>query len=401
MITFKVYDRQGKEVARIERHVTQSRETLPPTGGSTGTAAIVKEIKLDVSHLGTPRKVTLIPESTTLPWSQEYTFYHPGDTDYIRLPLYQNSRPIEVIKISKCWQPKGTEIKLTVAVDKLSHFTIKGMIGDSPIIDLAVELPEDQALPSDEEVRALNLAFQNAIVYLPGGKRAVIEAQYRRAKQSYEAALKRKDQQQAIHEFEQMEDLVASISHSASSLEPPKEKFDELVSTCHELNRDVRQSSYNLEQPYDYKEMAKTIEAQQVQGDRAFEARDQPTYSDAIEMLESIHNHLISLYLKAIKFIDRRTETEKAIDYLQFATQEAAKLEQRAARSGSKEQLDEIRQIKQELHHLEQNVSHNPQDAEFRVNQTRRKLEQINNILASSQNQSDIKGLVEDWKDGR
>ena len=149
--------------------------------------------------------------------------------------------------------------------------TVKGKVGDTTF-DAAVEPPPDRSMPTTEEVENLERAFREAVAYLPAGKKNVAEVRYKKAKQSFEVAAKRGDEAQAVHDFEEMEELVAEISHAEGPLQPSKEFFNDLVKECHEINQYVAQAAAEAGQPHDHRELEKAIEAQRVQGEKAFAA---------------------------------------------------------------------------------------------------------------------------------
>ncbi|HVB25184.1 MAG TPA: Hsp70 family protein [Ktedonobacteraceae bacterium] len=394
LLTFEFHDSRGTLVAKIDRIITQNMEVQRPTGGSTGTAILSKALFLDINQDGKVERVELLKALDTIPTVRYYTFFHPGDTDYVKLPLYQNRKKIKEIDIKTGLKPQNTPVKLTITIDKLANITVEGNIaGDKFQVD--VQRAADRTIPTAKEVQDLHQQFINAIAYLPTGKRAVAEAQYRRVKLSYEAAIKREDLEQAIHEFEEMEELVAGISQRKQTLQPAKAAFDKLVSECKEYNVQASQLSKHLDQPHDYKEMAKTIEAQRLQGEQSYANENQSMYSDAIEMLQAIQNHLTMLIQRAMSIIDTRSETDKATDYLNYVSREATGVEQSASPLDYERQA-QIKQIRQELDQLKQEIQHNPLEARFKIAQNQARLEQIQNQLASSEIHPDIEGLVKD-----
>ncbi|MGH2510324.1 MAG: hypothetical protein ACRDHZ_23360, partial [Ktedonobacteraceae bacterium] len=224
---------------------------------------------------------------------------------------------------------------------------------------------------------------------------AITEAQYRRAKQSYENALKQVDQDQVTHEFDQMRELADNLGakQQSNALQPPKEEFDTLVQECVKLNTYARQ---HANQPHNAMEMAKTIEEQKQQGERAFAAEDQQTYSDAIQMLESIQGYLYGLLQSVIKEHDTRSETEQIADYIEFVLQQAAIVELRASEQNRVDLKDRLQQVKQKLEEAGQLVESNPNLAWASTRRQNELLEEMKKILnRSGQQYLDLKGLVE------
>ena len=127
LLTFEVFDRDDALVATAGRPVIQNREVQRPTGGSTSTAVLSKAILMEVMREGKAFRRELIPALDTLPTNEDFTFSHPGDTELLRLPLYQHKRKIQEIKVPVASSlPKGTPIDLNINVDELSFYHREG-----------------------------------------------------------------------------------------------------------------------------------------------------------------------------------------------------------------------------------------------------------------------------------
>lgn len=396
LLSFEVYDRTGTLVTTAGRPVSQSKEAIRPTGGSSSTAVLSKAILLEVERAGKPYLKELFPALETLPKNQNFNFSHPGDTELVRLPLYQGKRKIQEIEVLVSSSlPKGTPVELDVQVDELSLITVKGKIGDVQF-DAAVEPPQDRQMPTDEEIQTLNRSFREAVAYLPSGKKAIVEARYKKAKQSFDAAAKRGDKDQAVHDFEEMEELVGDMSRAEGPVQPPKQFLDDLVKECYEINQYTSRAAAEAGKPHDHREVEKAIEAQRVQGEKAFAAGEQKAYSDAIVMLESIRNHVIALAQKVVKIEDTRTDVERAADHVKYADGEAAKVSQLATAQGRKDLDDEIKKIKKQIEGLAREAQKNPGAVQDKVSKLRARLEQIKNVLMGRQTDREKGSLVED-----
>lgn len=396
---FEVYDHTGEHVATLERTINQTREAVRPTGGSTGTAVLSKDIKLDVvTSSGEFDNVILIPALTTLPAKATHPFYYRENP--IRLPLYQDTTPIvEIYVFLKDEPPYGTPLLLEVEINNLSHISVQVYLAQNTYRYLFETelLPIEPTLPVASSVQKLEQAFRAAIAPLPAGQRATQEAQFKRAKQGYEDALKRDETDRAIHGFEQMKKLLADLQSSTkkAALEPEKSEFDALVRNCLNYNRQVAAVSSQLDQPHDYNEMLKIIEMQRAQGEQAFKAGDQDTYTDAVEMLKSIHDYLNSLLSQIRSANDTRTEEEKLSDAIAYYQQQASTLDLLAAQKQRQDLREQIQQIKQQLQEASQIVQQNSYRAREKMSQQYILLEQLQNILGQKKAQN-LNGLVED-----
>ncbi len=379
LLTFEIYNRNKVRIATVGRPISQSKDALRPTGGPTGTASSAKSYYLEVSKAGKASRKELIPAMATLPTSADYTFYHPGNADLLRLPLYQNKRKIQEIKVVVPPKlPKGTPISFTIEVDELSGIHVSGKIkSTNTTFEAALEIPAERSAPTASELQAIDQAFQEAMVALPVDKKGLVQEQYKQAKDSYEQSVRRGDQDHAVHDFEEMEELVANSASDAGPLEPPKDFFDKLVKECQELH-DLLD---HIGQTHKAREIAKAIEAQRLDGEQAFVAGDQILYTDTIVKLNGIRDHLIMLLKQLIDFQDPRTEQEKAADRIGFALEEAGEVEALAKASKRTDILNEITLIKNMLRSTAHEIEKNPIAVQQKASQARTRLEQIRNVL--------------------
>ena len=396
LLSFEVYDRGGALVATAGRPVSQSREAAQrPTGGATSTAVMPKAILLEVSRAGKSYLKELIPALDPLPTRKTFEFNHPGAAETLLFPLYQKRRKIQVIRVPvDASIPKGTPITLDVQVDPLSLITVKGRIGAAEF-DFAVEPPAERGVPGPREVEALDEAFRQAAEYLPAGKRNVAELRWAKVRMAFTAAHERGDDAQAIHEFEEMEEIVASMEQTEAGLQPPREDFDRLVEECVELNRAVARAAAEEGQPHDHRDMEQGIEAQREQGEKAFSDENQQAWGDAFMMLENLRNHLVGLYRKLKQAEDTRTDTEKAADHARHAEGEAAQAAQMAAAQQRQDLQQETQALRRKLAELAREAQKNPRGVQEKIAQVRNRLGQIMNVLlGKSQKAENEEGVL-------
>ena len=386
LLTFEIYSRSGTRIATVGRPISQSKEAARPTGGSTGTATTAKTFYLEINHVGKATRKELIPAMSTLPTSAECQFFHPGGTDHLRLPLYQNKRKIQEILVPvPANLPKGTPIDLHIDVDELSHITVSGSVKDTPITFKAdVEIPPERDVPVETEMQKLDQAFHEVIVSLPPEQKTRIEEQYRLAKSSCEEGMKRGDVQRAIHDFEEMEDLVESSRYEGGPLQPPKDFFDWLVNDCQELGATL----LKVDQSQDSHESVRNLNLLQTRGDQAFANNDQTEYRDTIVKLNAIRDHLITLLVQLINYEDTRSDLERATDSIDYALEQANEADVLAKAARRTDLQSEIGLLRLQLRGLSQEVRRNPAAVLQSVVKIRQRLEQIRNVLIGLLKQS-------------
>jgi molecular chaperone DnaK len=300
LLTLDFFDAQGQLRATAERPAVHDSEA-PVTGGSRADVTCNKAILLEVDRDGRRARKELVAAMTSLPVKSHFSLTHPGNADKVRFALFQKSRPIKSIVVPvPSSTPQGAPIELDLELDAELLITIRGTIG-STAFDAMVEVPPERPLPTEEETASLERQFHEAVQYLSVGDQNVLQARWQRVRDAFTRAREAGDTSQAVHEFEELEEIVGALDEQAGGLEPAKEVFDELAGVCLDLNGYAASGPPGAggaaarEQPHDAREMAKAIEAQREHGERAFRDRDQQAYGEAVRQLEGYRKHLAAI----------------------------------------------------------------------------------------------------------
>lgn len=400
LLTFDLFNSQGTHLATITHSLLQSQEALRPTGGSSGTATLPKTLYLEVSRDGKPYRKELLQALTTLPVSKEDVFYHPGDTTRLRLPLYQQKKVIKEIIIDNLPRlAKGTPVNFTLSVDELAGITIKGKVGGQTF-EARIEPPPERRLPTPDEMLALEKTFQQTVQELPNDKQRSLTAQHKNARESYEAAVQHGNNEQAVHDFEEMEEITASIEQTKTMLEPPLETFETVVSDCFRLNQYIdalQNQRHPIGARHNAAELNKAIHTQRKLGEQAFVKEDQASYANALASLDAIFDHLNHLHYQMTRDLDTRSPSQKADDMARGMLEEIESVSRLAEARGRTDLQDELQLLKNQILAASADIQSNPLLVENRLRQVLAKLLQIKNILQGDSDNSGNGQLVEDY----
>lgn len=391
-LTFEVYDGAGERVATIRRSLSHTRD-LAPNGHDTTPGKLPKAFVLEVNRAGKPYRKELLPALATLPTSADYEFTHPGNTEVVLFPLFQRRRKVKVISVPvPSTTPRGTPIRFNVRVDGLSMITVRGSVGEHTF-DALVTQPPERDMPAPTEVAALQAGFTEAVQYLKPGERAVAEAKWQVTTNSLRAAMNRGDQIQAVHEFEELEEMAEEISRGDTVLEPPKEEFDRLVDDCRELSVVVRDIAAGSGVPYDQQETAASIETQTSHGERAHRNRDQQAYGEAVQMLDGFRRYLLGIY-HGSKHSSGITP-ESVLSAIRELDREAAELVPVAEAKARADLQQELRSIRRRLQDLAEDVHRDTAGTTRKVGQISERLTQIEKILTRKPGDGYLESLPE------
>ncbi|WP_067489633.1 Hsp70 family protein [Actinomadura hibisca] len=378
--SFEILDADDELVATVGRPITHSDDAERRLPGPSNTAISTKAVLLEVSRGGKAFRRELVPALQELPTTAEFSFSHPGDTETVLFPLYQQSKQIQVIKVPvPGTTPRGTPIRFDLHMDRHSFITVRGSVGDHAF-EAAVELPPERELPSAAEVAELDRKLEESAGFLPPGERATFDIKRRMARKALSEALAAGDREQAVHEFEELEELLGRTDASAGALEPPKPEFDSLVADCLELNAWLGDNSADLGRPYDATEMGRAIEAQRVQGEKAHRAADQRSYGEAIRQLQGYLEHMVGLYRRAMP-PSEQSDTQRAAASVGVGLREAAEVARLASGVGRADLRAEAERIAARFQELGTRLEHDPRGVSDKAAGLHHRLAQIKNIL--------------------
>ncbi len=380
--TFEVFDANGRRVATVGRQVTPvAPENVRPMDASGRTNKQAKSLALEIAVNGKSQHEELFPALVDLPATKDFQFRHPGDTELVLLPLYENRKHIRTIEVPvSSTTPRGTPVRLNVHIDELHLITVRGSVA-SATIDAVLERPMDRTMPTPEEVRDLESRFREAAQFLQPGTRNLAEVRWTQAKRGFDAAITIGDEPQAVHDFEEMEEICNEYETTGTKLDPPKEHFDRLVEDCRRLNDYVRKPAAELGRPHDHQETLRAIDAQVEYGERAFRDSDQRAYADAIQGLEDIRGYLAEIQRQIRLETDTRTETQKAMDALRSAERAANRVMGLAEAKERADLADEVASIARRLAELDADVHADPRGTSQKINRHHVRLEQIEKVL--------------------
>jgi molecular chaperone DnaK len=336
-----------------------------------------------VNRAGRPYVKELVPAMTGLPTGAQFSFQHPGNTEQVLFPLYQHRRRVHVIEVPvPASTPRGTEITFDVRIDAKSMITVTGTVG-STAFDAHLTQASPRPAPTRADIDQLVGRFANAVLYLKAGEREVAETKWELTMASLEAAWRNHDPVQVEHDMEELEYILDSLAVVEITLVPPKNEFDAIVTECRELNLRVRQAVVGTAVTHDEQEMAKSIDVQVDQGERAYRNRDQRAYGEAIEQLYGILRWLDGQYQKTPEGKDNRTEEERVADAAAGITHVAREVMRLAESKSRADFAREVTEIIRDLAECQRDAGRDPGRTQTRIGQHHRRLKQIRDVLQS------------------
>lgn len=380
LLTFEVYDAEGDLRATAGRALAHSSGEQKPSGGTGGAAITAKSVLLEVD-LGDGRtgRRELIPAMQQLPFEADFDFGHPG-REQVELRLFQQAVPIQVIKVQvPSSTPRGTAIRLNVAMQEDASITVRGSIGEDTTFDALLEVPVDPPMPQSATIEELYHRFEENIGYLPAGPQSVVKAKWGTVRRAFEAARERGDVSAAVHEFRELEEIVESLGEADQGLQPPKREFDVLVDDCLSLHAHLAESGAAGDKPFDAPEVARAIDAQRTEGERAYAAGNQRRYADAITQLQGHFS-----YLRGLMRPSRGQELsvqERAESLLAHGFQGVEELLRVAAAGGRTSEERDLTTLKKQLEQQVPALATNPEQVVQEAGKLVARLSQLAQIL--------------------
>ncbi|MGW6144077.1 Hsp70 family protein [Streptomyces sp. NPDC055140] len=377
LLTFEVYDAEGDVVATAGRALAHSAR---PGGGGGGAAITAKSVLLEVD-LGDGRtgRRELIPAMQQLPFEADFDFGHPG-REQVELRLFQQAVPIQVIKVVvPSSTPRGTAIRMNVAMQEDASITVRGSIGEDTTFDALLEVPVDPPMPDASVVEELYHRFEENVGYLATGPQTVVRAKWTKARRAFEEARDRGDVAAAVHEFRELEEIVAVLGEADQELQPPKREFDALVDDCLRLHAHLSESGPAGDKPFDGPEVIRAIEAQRAEGERAHAAGDQRRYGEAIAQLQGHFTYLRGLLRSSPG--GELSPQERAEGLLRFGFQRAEELSRVAVATGRTSEERDLTEVRSRLEQLVPLLATNPEQVGQEAGKLVARLRQLGQIL--------------------
>lgn len=379
VLNFEILDGEGQPLAVMARTMRGGNKSVIP-GGTT--VVLPKAISMDVMRDTVKERMDLIPAGASLPAKANFILRHPGGTNQIRFVLYQRSRLIkEVVVPVDSSLPKGTQIDLTINVDEFSFITMQGKIGEKPF-DAAIEPPPPRELPTLADVEALTRSFDEGKAYLDTGPKMAKEARFKQAMRAYEGALARDDKHQALHEFEELEDVVAGVARATVVLQPPKIVFDKRVTEMHELiqwGRGILQAENQDTAPV--RDWVARVETQREVGEKAYQETresDQAHLADALQQLMNLRDYIRSVLRPfVINKVPSASIQERVHWKLEKCAEDLEDVRAGAQAAMRQKELGELRKLEQELGVVGDLANHDPEAASGRLETIHKQLQKM------------------------
>jgi molecular chaperone DnaK len=374
--SFAVYDAAGVLRAAADRSLAHNAEDAKPLGGAASGAQNNKPITMEVRKDEGASQFPLVDVLEALPCAKDYEFRHPGGVGTVELRLFQEGRPIQVVEVPvPPSTPRDTPIRMHVVMHENYAITMEGTIGETPY-QATVELPAEREMPTPQDATDLTQRFQENLAVLPAGPRATATAQLKAARRAFDEAHKRGDVGQATHEFDQMRRLVDAQGDGRGELRPPKAEFDRQIQDCRDLHARFLRDGVADGRPFDPNDISSTIEEYRRSGERAYTARDQRAYGEAVQRLKDLLGYLNGLDRvqssptvaspaeRAESMITRLRETVEQLKYL-------------AQGRGDGDAELEIAKVEEQLARLEPQIADNPYEVIEKGTVLRVRLRQI------------------------
>jgi molecular chaperone DnaK (HSP70) len=381
-LNFEILNGAGECVAVVARSM---RKGVSVGTGIQRTGCLPKAITMDVVRDGAVERKELLPAAISLPATAPFELWHPGNTDKLHFILYQRQRFIkEVVVAVPPSLPKNTRIDLTINVDEFSFITMHGKIGDIPI-DATVGAPPPRNLPTRTEAEALERKFNEAVPYLQPGQKMAMNARYQQTLKAYRDALEHNEHASALHEYEELEDLVARVERPVIILHPLKSEFDGRVRELAELIQQARavlaQEGKSLDKTNDWDDK---LAVQRKVGEQAYidsNKKARKDLADALQQLTDLRKDIFSLVSAQVKLRDL-TEAEEAEAGLNRCRKELEYAKHGADASGQQRAKDEAETLDAELANAAALAERDPRAANARLTTIRQQIRRLADSLS-------------------
>jgi len=281
------------EIGRIPIVIQHSLDIQPLPTDIGGGEPLAKAWRLEVvGRKGRLEKFDLLEEGTPVPATRTYDFITTDQTGKVRIALFEEDRLIREILVEVPTSlPVDSAVNLNIRCDEKYFITVDGNIPDAPGIEFHVEIepPPPPPIPTTEDVEELRLEFEGAVEYIKNPDRqGRLWTEFQKTYDDIQEAFSNQDEPKLRQRVPELAALVAQALEPEleDRLEPPKEKFDELV---RELNTMLLMSSLMADKIPNITELREAIETHRQLGEESYAKKDQIGYKEAFKGLAAIY----------------------------------------------------------------------------------------------------------------
>ena len=390
VFNFEILDGNDECIAIVARSIRRGDKV----SSNAPLVTLPKAISMDIEGDAGVERMLLIPALEALPANKKFILTHPGNTDVVRFRLYQRSRFIKEVTVPVSSSlPRGTEINLNINIDNFSFITVQGKIGDKPF-DAVIDPPPPRPQPTAEDVSALESSFREGLDYLEAGPKMAKEASFKQTYKAYQAAAARKNEDQALHEFEELEDIVSGVARTKVVLKPARLTFDNRVKEVYELidaGRTLLESqNKSTAQVADWKAKADDYRAA---GDKAYKESNQKEWGEVILQLGKLQNYIITEVRSNVQLSSDMSHADMASARLQRIAKRLEELSNDAQAVGDNQSLSDIHSLGNQLRDASTMAESDPKGALDRISRIEQGVKSVESRLQSLGVSDDRKGL--------
>jgi len=304
----------------IEQSENYESRTPPPV-------SLSKAITLDVQDKrGQKMSKVLIKSGETLPARETYTLRVPKhNTGIVKFRIHQaNTMLKEIIAfIDPTLSQEPIEFSFSISEDHFMSCVYRiGKGGEE--VSAVIEPPPPPKPPAPEDIEKIERKIRDEMSYKGETERRKLEQRMRRIKKKMEQGIAQGDDALLIEQFEELKGLQSTVEQVKSSLNPPWEEFEALVSECRRIVQylEVRKPDYPVDN------VRKGIDTKRNAARNAYDSRNQQLYTEYKETIDATYQALLKEVRKLEGEEDRKPDpVEQARQLISLLDEECMKVE--------------------------------------------------------------------------
>jgi molecular chaperone DnaK len=290
-----VCDNGRREIVRTPFLVRHHGDARPLGAAVLATQILTKPLAIEVLNRRRQRvKQIIAPVGSPLPGRFACTCRTVDQAGRIVVPIFEENRVVKQMIVDGLDRtlPVGSPVDVELLIDVKHAIEVRVQVREAGRCESAtIEGPPQPSRPTRDDISEVVKQLEQVLPQFSGGYRARMRTEMARLVKDLDEALRYDDEPKAIQRVAELRDLLDQLRYRRGQmLDPPWQRFEELVKDCLQLVDAVAQETGE-----DRKELAGAIETQRKYAEQAYEEENQALYRECWDRVERHSGQLVQM----------------------------------------------------------------------------------------------------------
>ena len=295
MFDLVVCDNSGRKIVSVPFTVRHQNEARALGAAVLATQILTKPLAIEVLNRRRHRvKQIIAPVGSPLPGRFNCTCRTVDQAGRIVVPIFEENRVVKqmIVEGLDNGLPIGSPVDVELLIDVKHAIEVRVQVREVGRSESAIiEGPPSPVRPTRDEISEVVKQLERVLPQFSGGYRTRVRTEMARFIKDLDEALRYEDEPKAIQRMAELRDLLDQLQYRRGQmLDPPWQRFEELVQDCLQLAETVA-----CESGGNSRQLIEPIEAQRKYAQQAYEEENQALYRECWDRIERHAGQLVQL----------------------------------------------------------------------------------------------------------